>query len=153
MSDAADDRAVLVDSHLRAASPSDTGVQDRRFDLGQRSGESVSITDLWNQEFDLAAREIQAWRSESLSNKYVTYFAAQNALMIGEWTQAKALLDEAIDPTPEDPLITSLSGVYWALIGNTEQALECVTRACSSAKSFAHAPITPTIRSLASFRC
>jgi len=59
--------------------------------------------------------------------------------MTGDWNEAKALLDEAIQLFPEEPLIVSLLGVYWALVGNAEQALECVTRACSSAKSFGHA--------------
>ena len=111
----------------------------RPFQPRKAVNHSIVQVYLWNQELDLAAREIQAWRSESLSNKYVIYFAAQHALMTGEWTQAKALLDEAIESTPEDPLIASLSGVYWAQVGNAEQALECVTRACGSAKSFGHA--------------
>jgi DNA-binding winged helix-turn-helix (wHTH) protein/tetratricopeptide (TPR) repeat protein len=111
----------------------------RPFQPKKAVNHSVVQVYLWKHELDLAAREIQAWQSEGLSNKYVIYFAAQHALMSGEWTQAKALLDEAIELTPEDPLIVILSGVYWALIGNTGQALECVTRACSSAKSFGHA--------------
>jgi tetratricopeptide (TPR) repeat protein len=58
--------------------------------------------------------------------------------MTGDWNEAKALLDEAIQLFPEEPLIVSLLGVYWALLGNHERSLECVTRACSSAKSFGH---------------
>jgi len=50
-----------------------------------------------------------------------------------------AQLDEAVQLFPEEPLIVSLLGVYWALVGNSEHALECVTRACSSGKSFGHA--------------
>src|ERR1700751_3457760 len=40
---------------------------------------------------------------------------------------------------PEEPMIVSLLGVYYALKGKSEPALECLTRACSSAKSFGHA--------------
>ena len=58
--------------------------------------------------------------------------------MTGDWNEAKALLDEGVRLFPEEPLIVSLLGVYWALVGNAEQAVECVTRACSSAKSFGH---------------
>jgi tetratricopeptide (TPR) repeat protein len=80
----------------------------RPFQPKKAVNHSVVQVYLWKHELDLAAREIQAWQSEGLSNKYVIYFAAQHALMS-------------------------------ALIGNTGQALECVTRACSSAKSFGHA--------------
>jgi DNA-binding winged helix-turn-helix (wHTH) protein/tetratricopeptide (TPR) repeat protein len=94
---------------------------------------------IWNRELDLAREEIQAWRSENPTNKYAIYFAPQPAMMTGDWKAAKALLDEAIRLLPEEPLIVSLLGVYWALLGKGGQALDCVTRACSSAKSFGHA--------------
>jgi len=94
---------------------------------------------LWNREFDLAAEEIQAWENEGLSNKYIVYLAAQHALLTGAWEEAKVLLDEASQLFPEEPLIVSLLGVYWASVGNAERAQECVTHACSSAKSFGHA--------------
>ncbi|HLV86596.1 MAG TPA: winged helix-turn-helix domain-containing protein [Candidatus Sulfotelmatobacter sp.] len=94
---------------------------------------------LWNLELDLAAQEIRAWRDESLSNKYVGYFAAQQALMAGAWDDAKVLLDESIQAFPEEPLVVSLLGTWWALMGNAERATDCITRACSSAKSFGHA--------------
>jgi len=110
----------------------------RPFQPRKAVNHSIVQVYLWNRQLDLAAEEIQAWQGESLSNKYVIYFAAQHSLMIGDWTQAKALLDEATELTPQDPLTVSLLGVYWALMGNTEQALECVTRACSTAKSFGH---------------
>jgi DNA-binding winged helix-turn-helix (wHTH) protein/Tfp pilus assembly protein PilF len=111
----------------------------RLFQPKKAVNHSIVQVYLWNRELDLAAEEIQAWRGESLSNKYINYFAAQHALMSSDWNQAKALLDEAIRLFPEEPLVVSLLGVYWALVGNAEQALECMTRACSSAKSFGHA--------------
>ena len=111
----------------------------RPFQPKKTVNHSIVQVYLWNKDLDLAAEEIQAWRSESLSNKYVIYFAAQHALLTGDWNEAKVLLDEAIQVFPEEPLIVSLMGVYWALTGNAEQALECVTRACGSAKSFGHA--------------
>lgn len=94
---------------------------------------------LWNLELDLAREEIQAWQAENPLHKYAIYFAPQPALMVGDWKEAKALLDEAIQFFPDEPLIVSLMGVYWSLLGNAESALDCVTRACSSAKSFGHA--------------
>ncbi len=110
----------------------------RPFQPKKAVNHSIVQVYLWNQEFDLAAEEIQAWRGESVSNKYIIYFAAQHALMTGNCKEAKALLDEAVQTFPEEPLIVSLLGVYWALVGNAEQAMDCVTRACSSAKSFGH---------------
>jgi tetratricopeptide (TPR) repeat protein len=59
--------------------------------------------------------------------------------MTQDWKEAKALLDEAVQLLPEEPLIVSLRGVYHALTGKPEPALDCLTRACSSAKSFGHA--------------
>jgi len=60
-------------------------------------------------------------------------------MMTGDWKEAKALLDEAVQLLPEEPLIVSLLGVYYALTGKPGPALECLTRACGSAKSFGHA--------------
>ena len=94
---------------------------------------------VWNRELESAKEEIQAWRAENPSNKYAIYFAPQAAMMRGDWKEAKTQLDEATLFFPEEPLIVSLLGVYCALMGKAEQALECVTRACSSAKSFGHA--------------
>jgi DNA-binding winged helix-turn-helix (wHTH) protein/tetratricopeptide (TPR) repeat protein len=94
---------------------------------------------IWAGEAVLAREEIQAWRAENPTNKYAIYFAPQAAMMTGDWQEAKELLDEAIHLFPEEPLIISLMGLYWALIGNSEHALECVARACSTAKTFGHA--------------
>ena len=100
---------------------------------------SVVQVYIWNRELDSALEQIRAWRAESPGNKYAIYFAPQPAMMIGDWKEAKALLDEAIDLLPGEPLIVSLLGVYWALLGDEEQSLQCAARACSTAKSFGHA--------------
>lgn len=94
---------------------------------------------VWSGEYDLAREEIRAWRSENPGNKYPVYFAPLPAMMTGDWKEAKALLDEAVQLMPEDPLMVSLLGVYHALTGKAGAALECLTRACGSAKSFGHA--------------
>jgi DNA-binding winged helix-turn-helix (wHTH) protein/tetratricopeptide (TPR) repeat protein len=93
---------------------------------------------LWNGELDLARDEITAWRAESPGNKYAIHFAPQPPMMIGNWKEAKALLDDAIGLFPDEPLIISLLGLYFALVGKSEQALDCVARACGTAKSFGH---------------
>jgi tetratricopeptide (TPR) repeat protein len=111
----------------------------RPFQPRKAVNHSIVQVYIWNREFDLAREEIQAWRTESPGNKYPIYFAAQLAMMTGDWKEAKAVLDEAVRLLPEEPLIISLLGVYWALAGKAEPALDCVTRACGTAKSFGHA--------------
>jgi DNA-binding winged helix-turn-helix (wHTH) protein/tetratricopeptide (TPR) repeat protein len=94
---------------------------------------------VWNQEYDLASEEIDAWRAETPKNKYPVHFAVQLALLTGDLTEAKTLLDEALQLVPEEPLIVSLQGVYYALTGFAGKALDCLTTACASPKSFGHA--------------
>jgi len=94
---------------------------------------------VWNQEDDLAREEVAAWRAENPGNKYPIYFAPQPALMTGDWKEAKILLDEAVQLLPEEPLIVSLQGVFYALTGKDGKALDCLTKACATPKSFGHA--------------
>lgn len=94
---------------------------------------------IWSLEYEAAREEIQAWRAESPANKYPIYFAPQLAMMTGDWTEAKHLLDEALLLLPGEPLIISLQGVFYALTGEADQALDCLARACASPKSFGHA--------------
>jgi tetratricopeptide (TPR) repeat protein len=111
----------------------------RSFHPRKAVSHSIVQVYIWNREYDLAREEIQAWRAESHSNKYPVYFAPLPPMMAGEWKEAKLLLDEAMQFLPEEPLIVSLLGVFYALTGKSERALECLTRACASPKSFGHA--------------
>lgn len=94
---------------------------------------------VWGQEYELARQQIQVWRVESPGNKYAIYFAPQPALMTGDLKEASILLDKAMELLPEEPLIVSLQGVFHALTGNDRRALDCVSKACASPKSFGHA--------------
>ena len=94
---------------------------------------------VWNQEYDLARVEIEAWRAENPENKYPVYFAVQLALLTGDLKEARALLDEAVQLLPEEPLIVSLEGLYYAANRLAGKALDCLTTACASPKSFGHA--------------
>ncbi len=94
---------------------------------------------VWNQEYDSARDEIELWRAENPENKYPVYFAVELALLAGDLKEAITLLDEAVQLLPEEPLIVSLQGVYFASIGLAGKALDCVTTACASPKSFGHA--------------
>jgi len=94
---------------------------------------------VWNREYDSARDEIEAWRAESPGNKYPIYFAPQLAMMTGDLKEAKTLLDEAEQLLPEEPMIISMQGVFFALTGKDGKALDCLTKACASPKSFGHA--------------
>lgn len=111
----------------------------RSFQPKNAVNHSILQVYIWNRELDSAKDEIQAWRAENPTNKYAIHFALQLAIMTGRVEEAKALLDEAIQLLPEEPLIVSFLGLYWALLGRAEEAMDCVTRACASAKSFGHA--------------
>src|SRR5580693_1490282 len=94
---------------------------------------------VWNQEYESARDETEAWRAENPENKYPVYFAVQLALLAGDLKEAKTLLDEAVQLLPEEPLIVSLEGVYYAANRLAGKALDCLTTACASPKSFGHA--------------
>jgi DNA-binding winged helix-turn-helix (wHTH) protein/tetratricopeptide (TPR) repeat protein len=94
---------------------------------------------VWNQEYELARETIQRWRADSPNNKYAIYFACQPAMMTGDWKAAKKLVDEALQLAPDDPIVISQQGMFYALKGKAEQALACMNRACASPKSFGHA--------------
>ena len=94
---------------------------------------------IWSREYELASEEIRQWRADNPGNKYPLYFAPQPAMMTGDWKEAEVLLEEAVQLLPEEPLIVSLQGLFYALTGKVDPALECLTRACASPKSFGHA--------------
>jgi len=100
---------------------------------------SVAQVYIWNQEYDLAREEVEAWRAENPGNKYPVYYAAQLAMLTGDMKQANIMLDEALRLLPEEPLVVSLQGVYYAATGLAEKALDCLSTACASPKSFGHA--------------
>ena len=111
----------------------------RPFHPREAVSHSIVQVYIWNREYELAREEIRAWRAEHPGNKYPIYFAPQLAMMTRDWKETKVLLDEALQLLPDEPLIISLQGVFCALTGQEEQALECLTRACASPKSFGHA--------------
>jgi DNA-binding winged helix-turn-helix (wHTH) protein/tetratricopeptide (TPR) repeat protein len=94
---------------------------------------------IWGQEYELAHQQIQAWRAENPGNKYPIYYAPQLAMLTGELEKAGSLLERAIELLPEEPLIVSLQGIYHVLTGDERRALDCVSKACASPKSFGHA--------------
>lgn len=94
---------------------------------------------IWGQEYELARQQIQVWRAESPANKYAIYFAPFPAMMTGDWREASRLLDETLQLLPNEPLVHQLTRPTHALMGNRDAAMECVTRACSSPKSFGRA--------------
>jgi DNA-binding winged helix-turn-helix (wHTH) protein/tetratricopeptide (TPR) repeat protein len=111
----------------------------RPYQLRQAVSPSIVQVHIWNQEYDAAREVIQAWRAESPANKYAIYFAPYPAMMTGDWKEAGALLEESTRLLPDDPIMISLQGVFFALTGKHEQALDCMMRACANPKSFGHA--------------
>jgi DNA-binding winged helix-turn-helix (wHTH) protein/tetratricopeptide (TPR) repeat protein len=111
----------------------------RPFQPHKAVSHSIVQVYVWSHRYDLARREIQAWRAERSGSKYPLYFAPQLDVLTGDWKRAKASLGEALQLMPDDPIIISLQGVFHALTGRVAQALECMTQACASPKSFGHA--------------
>ena len=111
----------------------------RPFHPGKMVSHSIVQVYVWSQEYDLARDEIQAWLAENPENKYPIYFAVQLALMTGDLKESRALLDEAVQFLPEEPLIVSLQGVFYAMTRKIGEALDCLTKACAYPKSFGHA--------------
>ncbi len=94
---------------------------------------------VWKQEYDLARDEIAAWLAEAPGNKYPVYFAPQLAMRTGDWKEAETLLQEAVQMLPDEPMIVSLQGLFHAMTGQADRAMEHVAKACASPKSFGHA--------------
>jgi DNA-binding winged helix-turn-helix (wHTH) protein/tetratricopeptide (TPR) repeat protein len=111
----------------------------RPFQPGKAVSPSIVQVHVWNQEYDLAREQIELWRTQSPTNKYPIYFAPFPAMMTGDWKEATRLIDEALRLVPSEPVIISLQGLLHAFMGRKEEALECVTRACSNPKTFGHA--------------
>src|SRR5262249_50623601 len=111
----------------------------RSFHPRKAVSHSIVQVYVWNKDYDSALDEIKAWRAENPENKYPIYFAIQLALMTGDLREARALLDEAVQLLPEEPLIVSLYGVYYASTGKPAEAMDCLTKACAIPKSFGHA--------------
>ena len=111
----------------------------RAFHPRKAVSHSIAQVYVWSLEYDLALEEIRAWRAENPDNKYPLYFAPLVTMLTGDLSEAKILLDEAARRLPEEPLITSLQGVFYVLTGKEGKALDCLTTACASPKSFGHA--------------
>jgi DNA-binding winged helix-turn-helix (wHTH) protein len=124
------------------------GLLDRAREMYQRGrpfhpqkavSHSIVQVYVWNGEYDLARAEIEAWRAESPANKYPLYFSVLLTFSTGDWKEARRALDQAVEILPEEPLILSLQALYLARTGKSKRALEFVSAACASPKSFGHA--------------
>jgi len=111
----------------------------RPFHPNRKVSPSIVQVYIWSHQQEPAREYIAAWRAENPTNKYAIYFTPLPALMTGHWEEAETLLDEALRLVPNDPLVISLQGVFYALTGRIDAALNCMTLACSNPKSFGHA--------------
>lgn len=111
----------------------------RPFQPRQIVSPSIVQVYVWSRQAELAREYIDAWRAENPTNKYAIYFAPQPAMMTGNWEEAGTLLNEALRLVPNEPAVISLHGVFSALTGKVESALNSVSLACASPNSFGHA--------------
>jgi len=111
----------------------------RPFDLGKTISHSIAQVYLWSGEYEAALDEVEKWRADDPANKYAIHFALHLAILTGEWEEAKRLLGEAGSLAQEEPMIIALQGVMHASLGESEEALRCISRACTNPKSFGHA--------------
>ena len=102
------------------------------------AGHGVVQTSLWEGNFAEAAREIEAWIKESPGHIYPIYWRPLPALLTGDLDGAAALVSEALERHPEEPMIISMQGLVHAFCGENGPALDCVRRACAIARSFGH---------------
>ena len=109
------------------------------FDPRRAVSHSIVQVHVWNGDYELAVEETRAWRAESPASIYPLYFGAAVPILTGDLQQAQALLDEAAQLFPEEPVIASLQGLWHALEGSSDQALDCMNRACASPRSLGHA--------------
>ena len=95
---------------------------------------------IWNQEYDAGARgDSSMARGESRQQVRYLFCSVPGHDDGRSGTKQKSLLDEALQLLADDPIITSLQGVFYALTGKHSHALDCMNRACASPKSFGHA--------------
>jgi len=111
----------------------------RPFDPGKTISHSIAQVYLWSGEYELARDELEKWRADDPGNKYAIHFALDLAILTGQWEEAKRLLAEAGSLAQEEPMIIALRGVMHAWLGESEEALGCISRACTNPKSFGHA--------------
>jgi TolB-like protein/predicted Ser/Thr protein kinase len=94
---------------------------------------------LYSGEFARAEKEAEIWiKDESGHGTYALWYHAQLPLMTGELDVAEQRLAIALKKLTDEPLITSLQGLLHARRGQPDLALQCVSRALDSARSFGH---------------
>ncbi len=113
--------------------------QGRCFEPRGTMSHGITQVYLGQGQFDLAQKQIAAWRAENPRSKYPLWYAPQPAMYQAHWAEARTIMDEVIPLLGDDPLITSLDGLLRALMGETDAALQCARIACESPKSFGHA--------------
>lgn len=111
----------------------------RPFNPRKTVSHSIAQVYLWSGEYELALEELRKWRVDDPTNKYAIHFALDLAILTGELEEAKRLLGEAGSLAEEEPMIIALQGVMHASLGESEEALRCINRACTNPKSFGHA--------------
>jgi adenylate cyclase len=111
----------------------------RLFHPNKSVSPSIVQVYVWNQEYDAAREQLDTWLAESPTNKYARCFDPVPAMLTGDFEEANRKINEALKFLPDEPLIISLQGTVFAMMGKGEAALGCINKACANPKSFGHA--------------
>ncbi len=109
-----------------------------RLDPQSAVGRGVIQAYLWGGELADATREIELWLKASPGHIYPVYYRPWPALLSGDVEGAAAMVHEAQELFPGDPMIISLQGLVHAFRNEREPALQCVQQACAIPRSFGH---------------
>jgi DNA-binding winged helix-turn-helix (wHTH) protein/tetratricopeptide (TPR) repeat protein len=101
-------------------------------------GHGVIQALLWEGNFQDAEREIEAWVAESPGHIYPVYWRPLPALLTGDLERAATFVHEALALHRDEPMIISQQGLVHAFRNELAPALDCVRRACATARSFGH---------------
>ena len=109
-----------------------------RLDPQSAVGRGVIQAYLWGGDLVSASREIDSWLNASPGHIYPVYYRPWPALLNGDVETAAAMVREAQQLFPKDPMIISLQGLVHAFREQREPALHCVQLACAQPRSFGH---------------
>jgi TolB-like protein len=93
---------------------------------------------IYRGDFARAEEATEAWFRDRPDNFYSVYTRILPPLSVGNLPLAEQRLALALSRAPGEPLLVSLEALLHAHRGETEAALECVSRALASPRSFGH---------------
>ena len=98
----------------------------------------AGLVHLWSGEFEKTIPEAEEWARASPGSKYALWLRLHALLLTNDLKTAEKYLPQTLAVAPEEPLYLSLHGIFHALRGEFEPALQCVRRTCETPYSFGH---------------